>query len=351
MSPRNTLLLGVLLLIGAQALASFALTPLRGQQAAHHEVYGSLKPGEFAGTLMLGGFRGLACDLLWMRAQNAKDSGRFYESVALSQTIVRIQPRFEQIWEYLTWDMAYNIAAEVEDPQSKWSWFIAGITVNIEGARRNPQSERLMRHLAWMFQHKGDSFRDEIEKANLSSLLNPLLDDLNATLPADQQLERIANEPGTGNFQFSERLYRATMYLAERNNQRLPPFVRRMIPIAIERDGNRLRNRGEHFAALKRYLTSLQDWYRARSWSDKKVADGDDGFDQQMNSEMCEHNIGRLTRKIILLAEQLSTDANAHQRFANAVNGQQWEAATQVLGENNWKLAVTTGRIRWLDEQ
>jgi hypothetical protein len=351
MSPRIALLLGIVLLISAQALSSLALSPMRGQQAASHQVYGSLKPGEFAGTLMLGGFRGLACDLLWLRAQNAKDSGRFYESVALSQTIVQIQPRFEQIWEYLTWDMAYNIAAEVEDPQSKWSWFIAGVSVNVEGARRNPQSERLMRHLAWMFQHKGDSFRDEIEKSNLSTIINPLLEDINATLPTNLKIELIANEPGTGNFQFSERLYRATMFVAERNNQRLPPFVRRMIPIAIERDGNRLRNRGDHFAALKRYLMSLQDWYAARAWSDKKLADGDDGFDQEMNTEMSEHNIGRLTRKIILLAEQLANDVDAQQRFASAVSDQRWEAADQILKENTWKLAVSSGRIRWLDEQ
>ena len=48
MSPRIALLLGIVLLIGAQALSSFALAPMRGHQAASHDVYGSLKPGEFA---------------------------------------------------------------------------------------------------------------------------------------------------------------------------------------------------------------------------------------------------------------------------------------------------------------
>jgi hypothetical protein len=361
MSSRSACILGLLCLVAAYGLSAWVITPLRSAPAnkaasgladsTHNPaaIYNTLKPGEFAGTLMLGGFRGLACDLLWLRANNAKDSGRFYESVALSQTIVKVQPRFEQIWEYLTWDMAYNIAAEVEDPQAKWSWFLAGLNVNVEGARRNPQSERLVRHLAWMFQHKGDSFRDEIEQANLSALINPLLSDINATISDDEKIPLFTGA-GYGNFQYSERLYRATVLTAARNNKRLPPFVRRMIPIAIERDGNRLRNRGQHFAALKRYLTSLDHWHRARAWSDEKVQAGDDGLDQEMNVEMSQHNIGRLTRKIELLSEQLSNNPSVQPRFMAAIREKQWETARQLLTDTDWKPTVESGRIRWLDE-
>ena len=55
------------MLIGAQVLASTVLAPMRGALTPHKDIYAALKPGEFAGTMLLGGFRGLACDLLWTR--------------------------------------------------------------------------------------------------------------------------------------------------------------------------------------------------------------------------------------------------------------------------------------------
>ena len=74
---------------------------------------------------MLGGFRGLAIDLLWMRATGAKDAGRFYESVALFQLISKTQPQFEVVWEYMAWDMAYNISAQLESREAKYAWFLS----------------------------------------------------------------------------------------------------------------------------------------------------------------------------------------------------------------------------------
>lgn len=350
MTPRIALILGVLLLVGAQALASFVLAPMKGALTPHKDVYAALKPGEFAGTLMLGGFRGLACDLLWMRANTAKDRGRYYESVALGKAIVQIQPRFEQIWEYLAWDMAYNIAAEVEDPAGKWSWFRAGLDVNLTGIERNPQSERLVRHLAWMFHHKGDTFRSEIERTDLTGLINPVFARINRELPADQHIPLLPPGAGLSNFRYSELCYRATVRVAELNHLRLPPYVRRMIPIGIERDGNHLRNRGEHFAAFRRYLASLQEWDRALAWSTAPEQTADDTFDADINREMCEHNIGRLVRKIELLAERLAGTPMQAATLAKAVKERRWEDVTRELDAGGWKTTIAGGRIRWLDE-
>ena len=350
MTPRFALILGVSLLIGAQVLASRVLAPMRGALTPHQDVYAALAPGEFAGTLMLGGFRGLACDLLWMRVNSAKDRGRYYESVALAKAIVQIQPRFEQIWEYLTWDMAYNIAAEVEDPVGKWSWFRAGLEVNLRGIERNPQSERLVRHLAWMFHHKGDTFRIEIEHNDLSALVNPLFERLNRELPPERRIDLLPTGGGLGNFRYSEQCYRAAMQVAELNHLKLPPYVRRMVPIGIERDGNQLRNRGEHLAALRRYLTGLREWDLCLTWSREPQQLNDDGFDQEMNREMCEHNIGRLVRKCELLAEQLARDPAQAGRFTLALTDRRWDAIARELEAPGWKTVVAAGRIRWLDE-
>src|SRR5689334_1300347 len=114
MSPRWRLLLGIGLLVAAQALASGPLAAKRRAFAPVQEKsYEAYTPGEFAGTLLLGGFRGLACDLLWISADTAKEKGEFYKSLALFDAISRIQPRFEQVWTFMAWDMAYNIGHEV----------------------------------------------------------------------------------------------------------------------------------------------------------------------------------------------------------------------------------------------
>jgi hypothetical protein len=246
--------------------------------------------------------------------------------------------------------MAYNIAAEVEDPAGKWSWFHAGLDVNLKGIERNPQSERLVRHLAWMFHHKGDTFRKEIERADLSNLINPVFVRINRDLPPEQQIPLLPNRSGLSNFRYSELCYRATVRVAELNGLRLPPFVRRMIPIGIERDGNHLRNRGEHLAALKRYLTSLEEWDRALAWSTAPAQTEDDTFDADMNREMSEHNIGRLVRKIELLSERLAGEPAQAERLAAALKDRRWEAITREIEAPGWKTTVAGGRIRWLDE-
>ena len=350
MTPRLAFILGVACLIVAQCLASFVLTPLRGGLVANRDVFGALKPGEFAGTLMLGGFRGLACDLLWLRAQRAKDEGRFYESVALAGSITHIQPRFEQIWEYLAWDMAYNLAAEVDDSSAKWAWFIAGVETNAEGCQRNPQGERLVRHLAWMFHHKGDDFHERIAGASWARLVNPVLEQLNERLSVERRLTLLPAEPGIGNYGISALLYTAAERAAEVNGLNLAPFVRRMVPLAIERDGNQMRNRGAHLLALRRYLEALVLWQQALAWSALPPVDESMLDDQRINREIFEHNDGRLRRKVALLAERLAPDAAATARLLAAVESKRWDAAGQELGTTGWKPAVARARVRWLDE-
>ncbi len=350
MTSKTCLILGALCLALAQALASNVLAPMRATLVPNRDVYGALKPGEFAGTLMLGGFRGLACDLLWMRAQSAKDNGYFYESVALANSISRIQPRFEQIWEYMAWDMAYNIGHEVEDENSQWAWYLAGLEVNVRGILRNPEGERLVRHLAWMFHHKGDDFRARTEATNWAPLLNPVIDLINAEAPAERRIERFPDAPGVGNYEISERLYRATILTAEIHHRKVIPYVRRMIAIAIERDGNRLRNRGEHLAALRRYLASLDAWRGVLAWSRQPARNDDDRQDRLISLEIAQHNEGRLLRKSELLAEELAEDPGLGATVAQTIAARRFDEAGRMLASGSWRSSLTHAKVRWFDE-
>lgn len=341
---------GLACLIGAQCLASFVLVPMRSQVVPTSDVYEALKPGEFAGTLLLGGFRGLASDLLWMRGLSAKDQGRFYESLALFETIVRIQPRFEQIWEYISWEVPYNIGREFEDEDSKWSWFLAGARFNVRGIERNPQSERLLRHLAWLFHHKGDDYHRRIESVSWAAFLNPVLEQVDSLIPADKRLPFFPDQPGLTNFQISERLYRAAILLCEAKQFAMPAYIRRMVPLALERDGNIFRNRGDHLIALRRYLTSLRAWQEVAAWNDTPITDERDKFDKEISRDSYQNNESRLRRKAAFFARQLAKDRATGDRVADDIMNRKWDAAEAALAQPGWNAAIPHGQIQWLDE-
>ena len=155
------------------------------------EVYAELEPGEFAGTLLLGGMRGLVADLFWLRAIEAKDQGRYYESVALFQLLSRLQPQFEQVWEFLSHDLAYNIPRSMPTQDEKYAWFVAGIEANARGCVRNPRSSRLMRHLAWMFFHRGAKFASFVQEDRFQHHLDGLLQRHGLTPFFERTLDRI----------------------------------------------------------------------------------------------------------------------------------------------------------------
>jgi hypothetical protein len=349
-SPRNAAVAGILCLLLAQGLAIWGLKPLRAQTVSASEALSAVKPGEFAGTLMLGGFRGLACDLLWMRGMSAKDNRRFYESVAIFQAIARVQPRFEQIWEYMAWDLAYNLSVEVDDEDGKWSWFIAGTDANVRGCRRNLESERLLRHLAWMFHHKGDNYHQRVLDATWSPLLQPLIDDLNARLPAAERLPAVPTGSGLSNFWLSEYLYRAALTVAKHEGKRPPAFVRRMVPHAIEKDGNLWRNRGAHLKALQRYVDSLSAWQSVLDWLAAKDLDENDAYDKTLSRDVTERNEGRLRRKAAELARLLAPDTDTGNTCADAILARDWPQVRTLLAKPGWKPAHTRGGIIWLDE-
>ena len=255
-SVRNAWIPGLILLIFSQVLVHTVIADKR--PGGSTELHEPLPPGEMAGTFLLGGMRGLAIDVLWLRAISAKEQGRLYESVGLYQLITSVQPRFEQVWEFLSWEQAYNIAHESDLPDARWLWFQIGVEANIRGLKFNPRSHRLLRHLAWMFFHRGSEYDDRISARDWSKDLNPIFERYDPSLKIP--------EGGFGAFQLSARLYQAAVVMADQENIRIPVFVRRMPALMTENEASFLRNNGRHFGALKRYLDALYEWEKVAAW-------------------------------------------------------------------------------------
>ncbi len=162
--PLNLKLYVLILLFSVLPILQFSINDLREDIIPTKNVYLSLTPGEFAGTLMLGGFRGLAVDLLWIRAEHLKLEKRFFELVAISDMIMRLQPHDRMVWEYNAWNRAYNISYEITEPEEKWKWIKSGIELNMRGIERMPESWKLKHHLGWMFFQKGADFPEQTKR-------------------------------------------------------------------------------------------------------------------------------------------------------------------------------------------
>ena len=106
-------------------------------------------------TIGLGGFRGVAAEVLWSRADRLQEEGRYFELVQLSEWITWLDPHATEAWSYNSWNMAYNISAMMQRPADRLRWVSHGIALlRDRGLPANPNNAKLYRDLAWFYQNK-----------------------------------------------------------------------------------------------------------------------------------------------------------------------------------------------------
>ena len=103
-------------------------------------------------TMALGPLRGLIVDGLWWRMIQHQDEGRFFETIQLTKWITALQPRFEQVWAFSAWNLAYNVAYEFPDPEMRWKWTVRAIELlRDDGLRYCPDSAIVRGELVRLF--------------------------------------------------------------------------------------------------------------------------------------------------------------------------------------------------------
>jgi hypothetical protein len=138
-------------------------------------------------TVAMGAFRGLVVDVLWMRADQLKEQGQFFDAKQLAEWITTLQPRFASVWEFQAWNMAYNISVAIPatQPDQRWRWVKNGYELlRDQGIPLNPKSIELYHELGRIFQHKIGGVTDDAHKyykIQLAMAMEPLLG------PADNQ--------------------------------------------------------------------------------------------------------------------------------------------------------------------
>jgi hypothetical protein len=198
-------LIGAVLLWGAGGqnprLASFRLpaSTLHSPQSTSHS---PLPPPPLVSytTVVLGGFRGIVADLLWLRAAGLQDEGRYFELVQLADWITTLEPQFAEIWALHAWNMAYNISVMMPDKTARWRWVQNGIRLLRDRGQRYCPSDPLIHHeLGLIFLHKIGSDTDSAApyyRMQLIRQMAPLLGPdgrLAARLPTGGEIrERLA---------------------------------------------------------------------------------------------------------------------------------------------------------------
>ena len=118
------------------------------------DIFAATTPSDVWGVLLLAGFRGVAVNLLWMRAMELQQEKKFFELLSLHRLITALQPRFVRVWLHATWNMAYNISHEMETVEEKWKWIQKGMALLERGIQRNPKSWDLPFYRGWLYFHK-----------------------------------------------------------------------------------------------------------------------------------------------------------------------------------------------------
>ncbi|MHC5027206.1 MAG: hypothetical protein ACYTGR_10660 [Planctomycetota bacterium] len=110
----------------------------------------------------IGALRGLIVDILWIKVNIRKEQGLFYEVMADSELITKLQPRFAAVWAFHGHNMAYNISVATHTEAERWEWVKAGIRlVRNEGLKHNPNDIVLHKELAFWHAHKIEGVADD----------------------------------------------------------------------------------------------------------------------------------------------------------------------------------------------
>lgn len=110
-----------------------------------------------------GGLRAPMLTYLWLRSQQLKEDGKFFDAQQLRDLICDLSPHFPGVWSYHAWDMAWNISVATHTPDERWMWVSNGIRLlRDRGLYYNPDNLVLHKELAWIFFSKMGQYTDDM---------------------------------------------------------------------------------------------------------------------------------------------------------------------------------------------
>ena len=156
------------ILVGVIAFLFIAILPLQ-QSINYSRVSEGLTeqlvivPGEFATNFAIGGFRGIAVDILWMKIDELWHHGKWFEVIPFIRAITWMQPHFLEAWELGAWHLSYNLYAYAEEMPDREKYIYQGIRLLKEGLARNRNVYDLWFNLGWVYYNKLEHYGEGIK--------------------------------------------------------------------------------------------------------------------------------------------------------------------------------------------
>ena len=129
----------------------------RGDGRSHASATHTAAPSPAAEMIVagLGGFRGIASEVVWFRADRLQSEGRYGELAQLATWLTYLEPHTPEVWAYTAWNLAFNVSVMMATPEDRWRWVSAGLRLlRDDGLSFNPANPELYRELAWLFLFK-----------------------------------------------------------------------------------------------------------------------------------------------------------------------------------------------------
>lgn len=215
-------------------------------------------PPEYAFAIQaFGAFRGLVTNIAFIRAEEYKRAGRYYDAMQLASWICKLQPRFPSVWEFHSWNMAWNISVTTYTEQERWTWVYNGAKlIRDEGLKYNPRAVNLYRQLAWIFVNKMSETTDEYHMTykrkwawRMHLVLGPPPDPFGDYRP-DQPFEAL--ERDIGDDPLAEMARREKEWRAERDRRQDPNSPQRWEDPDVDLDPILEEGRGLAYEIVKK---------------------------------------------------------------------------------------------------
>ncbi len=109
---------------------------------------------QYLGATLLGGFRPLIVDYLWVKTSELQRNKQYEEIRTLLELIAMLQPRLKEVWTFNSWNMAYNISHQQETPSEKWHWVREGIDFASQGLETNLDSYDICEWIGYIYYNR-----------------------------------------------------------------------------------------------------------------------------------------------------------------------------------------------------
>jgi hypothetical protein len=97
----------------------------------------------------LGGFRNVAADLLWLKAERVWHGGDWWAMLPILDAVTELDPHFILAWQVYGWHAAYNLHAESETRVDRRYWLGKGVAVLEQAVEANPDNWEMIFELGW----------------------------------------------------------------------------------------------------------------------------------------------------------------------------------------------------------